>query len=89
MDCLLRSEVKLCHCFLESRLRCLRITIFITIVRLNIQKNVTDVELKQTLLAKLQKQQELFTKLYTSRNGTVMISFELSRKIEKKWSAFQ
>lgn len=40
--------------------------------------------LKQTLIAKLQKQQELFTKLYTSRNVTVMISFELSHKILKK-----
>lgn len=37
--------------------------------------------LKQTLIAKLQKQQEPFTKLYTSRNVTVMISFELSHKI--------
>lgn len=44
MDCLLRSEVKPCHCFLESRLRCLRITVFITIVRLNIQKNVAETD---------------------------------------------
>lgn len=44
--------------------------------------------LKQTLIAKLQKQQELFTKLYTSRNGTVMISFEFSRKILKNGQQF-
>lgn len=44
MDCLLRSEVKLCHCFLESRLRCLRITVFITIVRLNIHENVAETD---------------------------------------------
>lgn len=50
MDCLLKLEVKPCHCFLESRLRCLRITVFITIVRLNIQKNVaeTDFDSKAT-----------------------------------------
>lgn len=44
MDCLLRSEVKPCHCFLESRLRCLRITVFITIVRLNIHENVAETD---------------------------------------------
>lgn len=44
MDCLLKLEVKPCHCFLESRLRCLRITVFITIVRLNIQKNVAETD---------------------------------------------
>lgn len=47
-------------------------------------KLLTDAECGQTsepLLAKLQKQQGLFTKLYTSRDGTFKTSFVISHKI--------
>lgn len=52
-------------------------------------KNLTDAERAQTseaLLAKLQKQQELFIKLHTSRDAAVKTSFVISHKIAKKKS---
>lgn len=49
-------------------------------------KNLTDEERVRTceaLLAKLQNQQGLFTKLHTSRDGAVKTSFVISHKIAK------
>lgn len=54
-------------------------------------KNLTDAERARTsenLLAKLQKQQGLFTKLHTSRDAATKTSFVISHKIAKNSKTF-
>lgn len=54
-------------------------------------KNLTDAEWAQTseaLLAKIENQQGLFTKLYTSRHGAAQTSYVISHKIAKNSKPF-
>ena len=54
-------------------------------------KNLTDEESARTseaMLAKLQKQQGIFTKLSTSRDGAIKTSFVISHKITKNSKPF-